>query len=88
MINKLKKIYFRLILLLDNILNTKFFKRLLVNRVSKRGVDLKFQIQNSITLDRSIFYYETETLNWIEKFRQTKSFGILELARCIFDNCI
>jgi len=74
MINKLKKIYFRLILLLDYILNTKFFKRLLINRVSQRGVELKFQIQNSITLDRSIFYYETETLNWIEKFKANEIF--------------
>ena len=74
MINKLKKIYFRIILLLDYILNTKFFKRLLVNRVSQRGVELKFQIQNSITLDRSIFYYETETLNWIEKFKANEIF--------------
>ena len=74
MINKFKKIYFRILLKLDYILNNLFLNKLLINIVKKRNNKIKFKINNIITLNRSIFYYEEETLDWIETFNEEETF--------------
>ena len=73
-INKFKKIYFRILLTLDYNLNNLFLNKLLINNVKKRNNKLKFKINNIITLNRSIFYYEEETLDWIETFNEEETF--------------
>lgn len=74
MINRFKKIYFRILLFLDYLIDKLIFKKLLVNKTTKNNFNLKFQINNIITLNRSIFYYEEETLNWIDQFNENEIF--------------
>ena len=74
MLNIFKKFYFRLLILINFLVNNKFLKKLMVNRVTKNGIELKFQINNIITLNRSIYYYENETLDWINTFNKDEVF--------------
>ena len=58
----------------------------MVNKITKNGIEIIFQVNNIISLNKSIFYYEKETLDWIETFRKGEVFGILCLYRRLFNN--
>ncbi len=74
MINRIKKIYYRILLILNYLINKLILDKLLINQTTKKNINLKFLINNIITLNRSIFYYEEETLNWIEQFNEGEIF--------------
>ena len=72
--NIFKKIYFRALIFINIIINKNFLKKLMVNKITKNGIEIKFQVNNIISLNKSIFYYEKETLDWIETFRKGEVF--------------
>ena len=38
----------------------------MVNKITKNGIEIIFQVNNIISLNKSIFYYEKETLDWLK----------------------
>ena len=84
--NIFKKIYFRALIFFNIIINKNFLKKLMVNKITKNGIEIIFQVNNIISLNRSIFYYEKETLDWIETFRKERFLGYWCLYRRLFNN--
>ena len=63
-----------LVLFFKKILNVLLFDNFLKFKKVVNKINLIFTIKNKLTLDRAIFYYEKETLDWINRFEKNKIF--------------
>ena len=53
--NIFKKIYFRALIFINIIINKNFLKKLMVNKITKNGIEIIFQVNNIISLNNLFF---------------------------------
>lgn len=73
-----------IILFFKKFLNFLFFDNFLKFKKVINKISIIFSIKNKLTLDRAIFYYEKETLDWINGFEENKIFWDIGSCTCVY----
>ena len=70
-------------LIITNFLKYFFFSILGRKKFVKKVNDQKifFKIENSLTFDRALYYYENDTLEWIDSFKDKEVFW--DIGSCL-----